>query len=188
MAKPLMPVEEIHDRALRFLDEEGPAEFTTRKLAAALGISTRTLYQQTGSRDALIRALVARYFSSLRLEFEKLDDWKTTAWQWCLTLYEALRAHPYLTELMTVDDREAVMSFVDELLVETIGEGYPADAAEQVVRSLVNLTINHAITEVRGLRDPRISRDPDPLGADGLENLRLSVRWILIGFQTDLRG
>ncbi|NED67315.1 TetR family transcriptional regulator, partial [Streptomyces sp. SID10244] len=60
MAKPLIPVETIYERALVLLDDEGDSALSTRRLAADLRISTRTLYQQVGNRENLIRALVAR--------------------------------------------------------------------------------------------------------------------------------
>src|SRR5574341_834189 len=61
---------------------EGPDALSARRLAAELRISTRTLYQQVGKRELLIRALVARHFSQLRLEFHEHEDWETTALYW----------------------------------------------------------------------------------------------------------
>ena len=158
MAKPLIPVEVIYERALALLDAEGSGALTTRRLAAELKISTRTLYQQVGSREQLIRALVARHLSQLKLDFHEYDDWESTALHWCTALRAALRAHPYLTELMTVDDRNAVMSYVDELVNATLREGIPEKLAIECCRALVNLTINHSIVEVRGMHEPKLSR------------------------------
>lgn len=141
MAKPLIPVEAIYERALALLDEEGSEALTTRRLAAELKISTRTLYQQAGSREQLIRALVARHFSQLRLDFHEYEDWETTALQWCLALRDALRTHPFLTELMTIDDRRPVMDYLDELIKATLQEGIPRELALECCRALVNLTI-----------------------------------------------
>ena len=47
-----------------------------RRLAADLKISTRTLYQQVGNQELLTRALVARHFSQLRLEFHARKTWE----------------------------------------------------------------------------------------------------------------
>src|SRR5262245_17907414 len=157
MAKPLIPVDTIYGHALELLDAEGSEALTTRRLAADLKISTRTLYQQVGSREQLTRTLVARHFSALRLEFHEYEDWEATALQWCLALRDALLAHPFLTELMTVDDREAVMDYVDELVKATLQEGIPRPLAIECCRALVNLTINHSVMEVRGLREPKLS-------------------------------
>src|SRR5690625_6168462 len=94
MAKPLIPVDTIYECALALLDAGGCDALTTRRLAAELRISTRTLYQRVGSRDELIRSLVARHFSQLRLDFHEYKNWETTALNWCLALRSALRAHP----------------------------------------------------------------------------------------------
>src|SRR5258708_39891847 len=125
MAKPLIPVEAIYERALALLDEEGSDALTTRRLAAELKISTRTLYQQVGSREQLIRALVARHFSQLRLDFHEYEDWETTALKWRLALHDALRAHPFLTGLMTIDDRNAVMNYIAAPTKATLRERVP---------------------------------------------------------------
>jgi AcrR family transcriptional regulator len=185
MAKPLIPVEAIYERALELLDSEGPGALTTRRLAADLKISTRTLYQQVGSRDQLIRALVARHFSQLRLEFHEYQDWETTALHWCLALHEALRAHPYLTELMTIDDRKAVMDYIAELTKATLREGIPRALAIECSRSLVNLTINHTVMEVRALREPKLSRDTLAESRRIEKNFPMTVRWILAGIHAE---
>ena len=133
MAKPLIPVNAIYERALELLDAEGSEALTTRRLATDLKISTLTLYQQVGSREQLIRALVAQHFSQLRLDFREYEDWETTALQWCLGLHEALRAHPFLTELMTIDDRKPVMDYLAELTKATLREGIPRQLAPRVL-------------------------------------------------------
>lgn len=185
MAKPLIPVEAIYDGALALLDAEGSEALTTRRLAAELKISTRTLYQQVGSRERLIRALVARHFSQLRLDFHEYQDWETTALNWCLALRDALRAHPFLTELMTIDDRNAVMDYIAELTKATLREGIPRPLAIECSRSLVNLTINHTVMEARALREPKLSRDTLAESRRIEKNFPMTIRWILAGVRTE---
>jgi AcrR family transcriptional regulator len=188
MAKPLIPVENIYDRALELLDAEGAQALTTRRLAADLKISTRTLYQQVGSREQLIRALVARHFSRLRLDFHEYEDWETTALKWCLSLHDALAAHPFLTELMTIDDRKAVMDYIAELTKASLQAGIPRDIAIECSRTLVNLTINHTVVEVRALREPKLSRDTLAESRRIEKNFPTTVRWILTGVRADAQS
>jgi AcrR family transcriptional regulator len=188
MAKPLIPVETIYERALELLDAEGSDALTTRRLAADLKISTRTLYQQVGSREQLIRALVARHFSQLRLDFHEYADWETTALKWCMALHDALRAHPFLTELMTIDDRKAVMAYIAELTKATLQEGIPRDLALECSRTLVNLTINHTVMEVRALREPKLSRDTLAESRRIEKNFPKTVRWILVGIRAEAQA
>ncbi|MBS1696369.1 MAG: TetR/AcrR family transcriptional regulator [Actinobacteria bacterium] len=185
MAKPLIPVEVIYERALALLDAEGSSALTTRRLAADLKISTRTLYQQVGSREQLIRALVARHFSQLRLDFHEHDDWESTALNWCLSLRDALCAHPYLTELMTVDDRSAIMEYVNKLVEAALQEGIPDELAVECCRSLVNLTINHSVVEVRGKDHPKLSRESTAEYANIERNFPRSIGWLLAGVRQE---
>jgi AcrR family transcriptional regulator len=188
MAKPLISVEAIYQHALELLDAEGADALTTRRIAADLRISTRTLYQQVGSREQLIRALVARHFSQLRLDFHEYEDWETTALKWCLALHDALRAHPFLTELMTIDDRNAVMDYIAELTKATLREGIPRDLALECSRALINLTINHTVMEVRALREPNLSRDTLAESRRIEKNFPMTVRWILAGVRAEAQS
>ncbi len=152
MAKPLIPVDVIHEHALALIDAEGAQALNARRLASDLKCSTRTLYQQVGNREELIRALVGRHFSQLQLDFHESDTWESTAAQWSLALHDALQAHPFLTELMTVDDRGAVTSYVNKLLKSLVHAGIDRRLATDCCRSLVNTTINHTIVEAQALR------------------------------------
>jgi AcrR family transcriptional regulator len=185
MPRPLIPVEEIYDRALALLDSEGAGALNARRLAADLKISTRTLYQQVGTREKLIRQLVAQHFSRLKLDFREYDTWESTASHWCLALREALRAHPFLTELMTIDDREAVTDYVDDLLKATVRAGIPRGLAVECCRALVTVTINHAIFEVRALREPEHSPRSAVETARIAENFPMTIRWILAGVRAE---
>jgi AcrR family transcriptional regulator len=59
----LISVETIYDGTLRVLDAEGADGLKARNLAARLHCSTRTLYEQVGNCEALIRGLVAHAFA-----------------------------------------------------------------------------------------------------------------------------
>ncbi|WP_068273991.1 TetR/AcrR family transcriptional regulator [Aldersonia kunmingensis] len=186
MARPLIPVERILDHALTVLDAEGLEGLSARRLAGDLEISTRTLYQQVGNRDALIRALVARHFSQLRFEFQERQDWESTALQWCLALRDTLRAHPFLTELMSFDDRRVIVDYVNELVKVAIREGFPRELAIECCRTLVNVTVNHTIVEVRALRDAEPAPENIAEGVRMAQNLPMAIRWILAGVRADV--
>jgi AcrR family transcriptional regulator len=186
MAKPLIPVEVIYTRALALLDAEGAGALSARRLAADLRISTRTLYQQVGNREQLIRALVARHFSQLRLEFKEYRDWDATAFHWCMTFHDTLRAHPFLTELMTIEDRNAVEDYVNELVKVALREGVPRRIAIEACRALTNVTINHTIVEVRALREPAHAAGTTHETAKIEKNFPMTIRWILAGVRAEV--
>jgi AcrR family transcriptional regulator len=185
VARPLIPVEVIHTRALELLDAEGTGALNARRLAADLKISTRTLYQQVGSREQLIRALVARHFSQLRLDFREFDTWESTALHWCLALHDALRAHPHLTELMAIDDRTSVEDYVKDLMKAALREGFPRRLAVECCRALVNVTISHTIVEVRALREPQHSPGTDAEVKKIEKNFPMTIEWILVGVRAE---
>jgi AcrR family transcriptional regulator len=182
MAKPLIPADDILTHALDLLDTEGIEALSVRRLSAALKISPRTLYQQVGNREALIRALVARHFAQLKLDFKEYDTWESTALHWCLALHDALRAHPFLTELMTIEDRSAVTDYVDALLNATLQEGISRSLATECCRGLAHMTINHSIVEVRGLREEMRSASET---AKIEQNFPRLVEWVISGVRAE---
>jgi AcrR family transcriptional regulator len=188
MAKPLIPAEDILTRALELLDSDGPAALNVRRLSSDLKISPRTLYQQVGNQEELTRSLVARHFSRLRLDFKEYDSWESTARHWCLALHEALRAHPYLTELMTTDDRSAVTDYVQALLKATLQAGIPRALAVECCRGLANMTINHSVVEVRALREPKLSAQTAAEVAKIDKNFPRLVEWVIAGVRAEAKA
>lgn len=181
MARPLIPVEEIYEHALALIDAEGAQALSARRLAKDLKCSSRTLYLQVGNREELIRALVGRHFSRLQLDFHEYDTWETTALQWSLALDDALQAHPFLTELMTVDDRGAVTSYVNKLWKSLVRAGIDRGLATACCRSLVNTTINHAIVEAQALRQAQATRARGLDAKKRQQSYRRTIDWIIAG-------
>lgn len=187
MAKPLIPADVIYTRALDLLDAEGLGALGAQRLARELKISTKTLYQQVGNRNQLIRALVARHFSQLQLRFRECQSWEETALLWCRSLHTALRAHPHLTQLMMVDDRMAVADYVNSLIKAAMKEGYPPRLAATCCRTLATLTINQAIVESQALLDPERTPATEAEVRTMERNLPTTVGWILAGVHAQAR-
>ena len=127
--------ERILATATRLFLQQGINATGMAELCAEAHVSTRTLYQQVGNREELIRALVGRHFSQLQLDFHEYDTWESTAEQWSVALDDVLQAHPFLTQLMTVDDRGAVTSYVDKLLKSLVQSGMDRRLATECCRS-----------------------------------------------------
>jgi AcrR family transcriptional regulator len=185
MAKPLIPVDVIYEHALALIDAEGARALNARRLASDLKCSTRTLYQQVGNREELIRALVDRHFSQLQLDFHEYDTWEPTAEHWSLALHDALHAHPFLTQLLTVDARSAVTSYVDKLLKSLVRAGLDRRLATECCRSLANTTINHTIVEAQAMGQGPATRAS---GLDAKKRQRSFLRtidWIIAGVRQE---
>lgn len=138
----------IYARALTLLDEEGVAGISARRLAAELRCSTKTLYQEVGNQDRLIRELVARHFAALRLDFAEAPTWQESAVRWCRAVRTALLAHPHLSALMTFDDREPIAAYVDPLLNVLIAAGVDPSLSRNCCRVLVHTTISLTGAEI----------------------------------------
>lgn len=161
---------------------------TARRLAADLKISTRTLYQQVGTREQSIRTLVARHFSRLRVEFSRRRTWEATTLQWCIALRETLCAHPFLTALMNIDDRKAMEGYVCELLTSALNDGVPRELAVDCCRSLVNVTINHAVIEASAMRKVEIAADRGRHRDTPQKSFPTTIEWILSGVRADVEA
>jgi AcrR family transcriptional regulator len=185
MSKPLIPAEVIYEHALALIDAEGAQALSTRRLASDLKCSTRTLYQQVGNREELIRALVGRHFSQLKLHFDEYQTWESTALQWSIALHDALQAHPFLTELMTFDDRGAVVSYVNKLLKSLIRAGIDRRLATDCCRSLVNTTINHTIVEAQARRHEPQTRSGNPDAKKRQRSFLQTIDWIIAGVRQE---
>ncbi|MET0698156.1 MAG: hypothetical protein ABWY93_00715 [Mycobacterium sp.] len=176
MARPSTPADAIYARALTLLDEEGVAGISARRLAAELRCSTKTLYQQVGNQDQLIRELVVRHFAALRLEFVEADTWQESAMRWCRAVRVALLKHPHLSGLMTFDDREPIAAYVDRLLKVLIGAGVKPALARNCCRVLVHTTISLTGAEITA------AGDQADVFAEVFDN---TIRWVVLGVEAD---
>lgn len=133
----------------------------------------------------MIRALVAKHFVRLKLAFRERDTWESTALHWCLSLNKTLCAHPFLTELMTLDDRAAVSDYVEALLKSTLDEGIPRRLAVECCRGLTNITINHSIMEVKALREAERSPETAAEITKANKNFRRVVQWVIAAVRAE---
>lgn len=148
MAKPLIAAETIYDTALQVLDAEGADGLSARSLANALQCSTRTLYQQVGKREDLIRQLLDHYFSRATLDFKKAPTWQDSAMAWASAMRRTLMVHPNLSRLITIENRGAIADYVNELLKALLNEGFPQELALRSCRVLAHIVISLTLAEI----------------------------------------
>lgn len=131
MPKPLLSADAIFDEALRLLAEEGAAGLTVRNLAARLRCSNKTLYQQVGAHEVLVRGVVARAFAQLELAFSADAAWEVAVESWCMALRAELLDHPDLCKLMTTADRDVVVDYVGQLMAVLERNGFTHSQASR---------------------------------------------------------
>lgn len=67
-------VEAIYEAMIQVLIEHGVAHLTTTRVAARAGVSVGTLYQYFPNKQALLFAILQRYFSEMAEAFESLSN------------------------------------------------------------------------------------------------------------------
>jgi len=75
--KKIVDIELVVEKAIDLIEEGGVEEFSTRRLAARLGISAMTLYNYYENRGAILKGVLRR---GLRLLWEGLDG-ELAAWR-----------------------------------------------------------------------------------------------------------
>jgi AcrR family transcriptional regulator len=175
MAKPLIAAESIYAGALEILSEEGPEGLTARNLTARLRCSAKTLYQQVGNREQMRRGLVAYAFEKIEFDFSPGDDWQSSASSWCSALRSELLSRPELARLMSTNDRDVVVRYVNRLIRVLIRQGFPQDLAVESCRVLSHATLSMTLADVAESREP-----------DRPEFFHTATRWLIRGIQDEL--
>ena len=177
MAKPLISVDAIYDEALRVLGTEGAAGLSARNLAARLRCSTRTLYEQVGNREALIRGLVAHAFARIEPDFHEGETWQESTTTWCLALRDTLLSRPELARLMTPEDRNVVVGYVNRLLKVLFTHGFEHELAVRSCRVLAHTTFSLTAADLQR-----------PAGHHDLGVFDTTVAWLIRGMETASAG
>lgn len=177
MAKPLLSAEAIYDEALRLLATDGAAGLTVRNLSNRLRCSPKTLYQQVGNREALVRGVVARAFASIELDFSTDTGWQAGVQTWCHALRSALTERPELCSLMTTADRGVVVGYVQRLIAVLTQHGFSNDDAAHACSILVRVTLSMTLADVAA---PGEWDKPEVFGT--------TIAWLIDGMEATGRG
>jgi AcrR family transcriptional regulator len=175
VAKPLISAESIYDAALAVLSEDGPEALTARNLTARLRCSSTTLYQQVGNREEMLRGLVAHAFERIELDFTPGEDWQSSVMTWCLVLRRALLTRPELGRLMTTNDRQVVVHYVNRLIKVLVGQRFPKKLAVEAGRVLSHTTLSMTLADSAAPGEP-----------DRPEYFHTVIRWLIHGMEADL--
>jgi AcrR family transcriptional regulator len=157
--KPLLSADAIFDEALRALAEQGAAGLTIRNLAARLRCSNKTLYQQVGTHEVLVRGVVARAFAQLELAFSTHSSWEVAVESWCMALRAALLDHPDLCKLMTTADRDVIVDYAAQLIAVLQRDGFSPNQSVQAAGILTHVTLSMTLSDVAApgqWDDPRV--------------------------------
>jgi AcrR family transcriptional regulator len=88
--------EEILDTATELLRVQGPDAFSVRKLAAALGTDSSSLYRHFRNKTELLRAVTDQVFTTALDGYRPEGDWKHRITTLTLRLRDTFAEHPQL--------------------------------------------------------------------------------------------
>ncbi|QDZ16541.1 TetR/AcrR family transcriptional regulator C-terminal domain-containing protein [Humibacter ginsenosidimutans] len=93
-----LSIERIVDAAIEIADAEGLGAVSMAKVASALGFTTMSLYRYVTSKDDLL-LLMQDAIAGIELPEPPDDDWRAGLKQWTLGNVEALKRHPWYSQL-----------------------------------------------------------------------------------------
>jgi AcrR family transcriptional regulator len=89
----------VLDAALRLVDEGGIESLSMRKLGQALGVEAMSLYNHVANKDDVIKGILERVADEMERP-STTDEWDVSIRQSAISVYEALRRHPWACTLM----------------------------------------------------------------------------------------
>lgn len=143
--------------ALSFIDEEGPAGLTMRKLGNQLGVEAMSLYRYVTGREDLLEAVVAHLTRGLE---EHLDDDLTGTWQGYLKtlayrVREIATEHPNAFPLVATRHPAAPwlrpplrsLTLVEQFLATLSGHGFDDVRVVAIYRAFSNFLLGHLLLQ-----------------------------------------
>jgi AcrR family transcriptional regulator len=163
-AGPELSHETICAAALRLIDEEGLAEFSTRKLGRALGCEAMAIYWYYPSKDALLDAIVDRLMTSVAAAIERHDsrrrDWIDTLRELAHGYRKLAHVHPKAFPLLATRRfaSEGTYAFLERLFLLAREQGIDDRVTARFYRVVSSYCNGFGLSELaspRGPQDPR---------------------------------
>jgi AcrR family transcriptional regulator len=152
--------ERIIETAIDFVDENGLAALTMRRLGSVLGVEAMSLYRYVNGREDLLEGIVDRMVSELHLrhgdeQLRTSDGWQAYL-QWLAHGVRALaREHPDVFPLIATRHPAAPwlrpplrsMRVVEDFLATLISRGFSDARAVMAYRSFSSFLLGHLLLE-----------------------------------------
>ncbi|KOU38209.1 TetR/AcrR family transcriptional regulator C-terminal domain-containing protein [Streptomyces sp. WM6378] len=151
--------DKVLDAALDFVDREGIAALTMRKLGAELGVEAMTIYHHVGNKGELLDGLVGRVArrAAVGLPRDGVDepsagpvgDWTEWARAFAVGLRAELLCHPGVLPLIATRPLSSAddLELLEEWLAALAGAGLALGRAMDVINALAAFTVGHTLAE-----------------------------------------
>ncbi|MEW2138719.1 TetR/AcrR family transcriptional regulator C-terminal domain-containing protein [Streptomyces sp. NPDC005409] len=163
--KPLLSRARIVEAAGALVDAEGLEAVSTRRLAAALGVSGPSLYNHFRTKDEILEAVADAVSARVDLSmFEEAgQDWRGALHAWAHSYRDALSDHPHIVPVLARGPgrRPAGLRVADAVFGAMTAAGWPPAQATRIGALMRYFILGSAVASfARGFVDDRTAYDP----------------------------
>ncbi|MGW7454079.1 TetR/AcrR family transcriptional regulator [Streptomyces sp. NPDC054787] len=163
--KPLLSRARIVEAAGALVDAEGLEAVSTRRLAAALGVSGPSLYNHFRTKDEILEAVADAVSARVDLSmFEGAGpDWRGALHAWAHSYRDALSDHPHIVPVLARGPgrRPAGLRVADAVFGAMTAAGWPPAHATRIGALMRYFILGSAVASfARGFVDDRTAYDP----------------------------
>ncbi|MER6316111.1 TetR/AcrR family transcriptional regulator C-terminal domain-containing protein [Streptomyces sp. NPDC001581] len=162
--KPLLSRDRIVEAAGALVDAEGLEAVSTRRLAAALGVSGPSLYNHFRTKDEILDAVADSVSARVDLSmFDDGRDWRASLHAWAHSYRDALADHPNIVPVLARGPgrRPAGLRLADAVFGAMTAAGWPPAQATRIGALMRYFILGSAVGSfARGFVDDRAAYDP----------------------------
>ncbi|MGG8405139.1 TetR/AcrR family transcriptional regulator [Streptomyces sp. 12297] len=164
--KPLLSRDRIVEAAGALVDAEGLEAVSTRRLAAALGVSGPSLYNHFRTKDEILEAVADAVSARVDLSMFEPDDgrdWRTALHDWAHSYRGALADHPHIVPVLARGPgrRPAGLRLADAVFGAMTAAGWPPAQATRIGALMRYFILGSAVGSfARGFVDDETAYDP----------------------------
>ncbi|MFE9483801.1 TetR/AcrR family transcriptional regulator [Streptomyces spororaveus] len=162
--KPLLSRDRIVEAAGALVDAEGLEAVSTRRLAAALGVSGPSLYNHFRTKDEILDAVADAVSARVDLSmFDGGQDWRAALHAWAHSYRDALADHPNIVPVLARGPgrRPAGLRLADAVFGAMTAAGWPAAQATRIGALMRYFILGSAVASFAGgFVDDRTAYDP----------------------------
>ncbi|WP_329193973.1 MULTISPECIES: TetR/AcrR family transcriptional regulator [unclassified Streptomyces] len=162
--KPLLSRDLIVEAAGALVDAEGLEAVSTRRLAAALGVSGPSLYNHFRTKDEILEAVADSVSGRVDLSmFDGGREWREALHDWAHSYRAALADHPNIVPVLARGPgrRPAGLRVADAVFGAMTQAGWPPAQATRIGALMRYFILGSAVASfARGFVDDRTAYDP----------------------------
>ncbi|MGW4467616.1 TetR/AcrR family transcriptional regulator [Micromonospora sp. NPDC004704] len=130
----LLSRQRIIETAAALIDADGLGAFSTRRLAAELGVRGPSLYNHFATKDEILDAVADSITAQIDVSSFGTADWREALRRWGLSYRAALAAHPHIVPHLAQGPgrRPAALAMADAVYGGLVDAGWPPARATHI--------------------------------------------------------